>query len=64
MRNGEIMPIRIPNTYLSGSDEIRICYSKHFGGCIHSGQKRLSIPIFAHDQFIRIPSLRNRPSYS
>ncbi len=60
MRKGEIMPIRIPNTYLSGSDEIRICYSENVGGGIHSGQKRLSIPIFVHDQFIRTPSLRIR----
>jgi len=60
MRKGEIMPIRIPNTYPSGSDEIRICYSENVGGGIHSGQKHLSIPIFVHDQFIRTPSLRNR----
>lgn len=54
------MPIRIPNSYPSGNDEIRICYSEHFGGGIYSGQNRLSIPIFVHDQFIRTPSFRIR----
>lgn len=60
MIKGEIMPVKIPNTYTYGGYEIRIRYTESSGMSTISGERIFSIPIFVHEHFIRTPSKLNK----
>lgn len=56
VHEGEIMPVKIPNTYSFEGFELRANYSETSGGCTTTGQRTLNVPVFAHEHFIRCPS--------
>jgi len=60
MNKGEIMPVIIPKTYLSGGYDIRIKYAESSSMSTTFGERIFNIPIFVHEHFIRTPSRLNQ----